>query len=264
MGGVLSKAPARASAKTSTTTKGVYASSSPNNSRVVVPGPSDEKLDLEEELEAKREEEVAEKQKTAVAHVVENLFPYAPVTVQTQKYPSTSPKAGQSYLWITVDEAEIKRRGGGESAIRYPVGAAVDIDGNVFVSEAGSTPKANAKESTTPYKISAENIMNFAENKMPPPVLKPPKLVEAQQTELVVKWKKSTDSTVDRYEVQYRRADSPNNAWAGLAVVTAWKHVSLSGMKCHSPFEFRDLQTFLDSQLLELCPILSQIVGMDA
>ncbi|KAG2777159.1 hypothetical protein Pcac1_g12522 [Phytophthora cactorum] len=228
MGGVLSKAPARASAKTSTTTKGVYASSSPNNSRVVVPGPSDEKLDLEEELEAKREEEVAEKQKTAVAHVVENLFPYAPVTVQTQKYPSTSPKAGQSYLWITVDEAEIKRRGGGESAIRYPVGAAVDIDGNVFVSEAGSTPKANAKESTTPYKISAENIMNFAENKMPPPVLKPPKLVEAQQTELVVKWKKSTDSTVDRYEVQYRRADSPNNAWAGLAVVTAWKHVSLS------------------------------------
>ncbi|KAG3088566.1 hypothetical protein PC121_g4433 [Phytophthora cactorum] len=239
MGGVLSKAPARASAKTSTTTKGVYASSSPNNSRVVVPGPSDEKLDLEEELEAKREEEVAEKQKTAVAHVVENLFPYAPVTVQTQKYPSTSPKAGQSYLWITVDEAEIKRRGGGESAIRYPVGAAVDIDGNVFVSEAGSTPKANAKESTTPYKISAENIMNFAENKMPPPVLKPPKLVEAQQTELVVKWKKSTDSTVDRYEVQYRRADSPNNAWAGLAVVTAWKHVSLSGMKCHSPFEFR-------------------------
>ncbi|KAF1783554.1 Immunoglobulin-like fold [Phytophthora cactorum] len=222
MGGVLSKAPARASAKTSTTTKGVYASSSPNNSRVVVPGPSDEKLDLEEELEAKREP-----------------FPYAPVTVQTQKYPSTSPKAGQSYLWITVDEAEIKRRGGGESAIRYPVGAAVDIDGNVFVSEAGSTPKANAKESTTPYKISAENIMNFAENKMPPPVLKPPKLVEAQQTELVVKWKKSTDSTVDRYEVQYRRADSPNNAWAGLAVVTAWKHVSLSGMKCHSPFEFR-------------------------
>ncbi|KAG3116276.1 hypothetical protein PI125_g4789 [Phytophthora idaei] len=255
MGGVLSKAPARASAKTSTTTKGVYASSSPNNSRVVVPGPSDEKLDLEEELEAKREEEAAEKQKTAVAHVVENLFPYAPVTVQTQKYPSTSPKAGQSYLWITVDEAEIKRRGGGESAIRYPVGAAVDIDGNVFVSEAGGTLKANAKESTTPYKISAENIMNFAANKMPPPVLKPPKLVEAQQTELVVKWKKSTDSTVDRYEVQYRRADSPNNAWTGLAVVTAWKHVSLSGMKCHSSFEFRDLQTFHDSQLLELCPI---------
>ncbi|KAG6966903.1 hypothetical protein JG687_00004589 [Phytophthora cactorum] len=218
MGGVLSKAPARASAKTSTTTKGVYASSSPNNSRVVVPGPSDEKLDLEEELEAKREEEVAEKQKTAVAHVVENLFPYAPVTVQTQKYP-------------------------------------IDIDGNVFVSEAGSTPKANAKESTTPYKISAENIMNFAENKMPPPVLKPPKLVEAQQTELVVKWKKSTDSTVDRYEVQYRRADSPNNAWAGLAVVTAWKHVSLSVMQVKFSGLCQDLQTFLDSQLLELCPI---------
>ncbi|ETP19517.1 hypothetical protein F441_06525 [Phytophthora nicotianae CJ01A1] len=239
MGSVLSKAPVRASTTTSTTTKGVYAPSPPSNSRAVVPGSSDEQLDFEEELEAKREEEIAEKQKAAVAHVVENLFPYAPVTVQTQKYPSTSPKAGQSYLWITVDEAEIKRRGGGESAIRYPVGATVDKNGNVFVSEAGSTPKANSKDSTTPYKISAENIMNFVTNKNPPPMLKPPRLVEAQQTELVVKWKKSTDSTVDRYEVQYRRSDSPYNAWAGLAVVTAWKHVSLSGVKCHTPFEFR-------------------------
>ncbi|KAI9997214.1 hypothetical protein PInf_000650 [Phytophthora infestans] len=239
MGGVLGKDSARASAPKSTISKGVYAPSSPNNSRVIVPAPSDEQLDLEEELEAKREEEAAQKQKAAVAHVVENLFPYAPVTVQTQKYPSSSAKAGQSYLWITVDEAQIKRRGGGESPIRYPVGAAVDKDGNVFVSEAGSTPKANSNESATMCKISVDNIMNVAVNKDPPPVLKAPKLVEAQQTELVVKWKKSTDSTVDRYEVQYRRADSANNAWAGLAVVTAWKHVSLSGVKCHSPFEFR-------------------------
>ncbi|KAG7388711.1 hypothetical protein PHYPSEUDO_011904 [Phytophthora pseudosyringae] len=236
MGSILSKGPR---AEASTTPKGVSAPSSRPKMRVVIPGSSDEQLDLEEELEAKREEEAAQKQKAAVAHVVENLFPYAPVTVQTQKYPSSSPKAGQSYLWITVDEAEIKRRGGGASAVRYPVGAAVDTDGNVFVSEAGSTPKANANKSLTPYKISADNIMDFAANKQPPPVLKPPRLVEAQQTELVVKWKKSTDSTVDRYEVQYRRADSPNNVWAGLAVVTAWKHVSLSGMKCHTPFEFR-------------------------
>ncbi|KAJ8574666.1 hypothetical protein ON010_g4544 [Phytophthora cinnamomi] len=81
--------------------------------------------------------------------------------------------------------------------------------------------------------------MDFAANKKAPPVLKPPRLVEAQQTELVVKWKKSMDSTVDRYEVQYRKADSVNNPWAGLAVVTACKHVSLSGIKCHTPFEFR-------------------------
>jgi E3 ubiquitin-protein ligase NEDD4-like len=185
------------------------------------------------------EEEAAQKQKTAVAHVVENLFPYAPVTVQTQKYPSSSPKAGQAYLWITVDEAEIKKRGGGASPVRYPVGVAVDMGGNIFVSEAGSTPKANALDSQAPYKISADNIMDFAANKKAPPVLKAPRLVEALQTELVVKFKKATDSTVDRYEVQYRRADSPNNAWAGLAVVTAWKHVCLSGMKCHTPFEFR-------------------------
>ncbi|GMF34671.1 unnamed protein product [Phytophthora fragariaefolia] len=188
---------------------------------------------------ALREEEVAAKQKAAVEHVVENLFPYVPVTVQTQKYPSSSPKAGQAYLWITVDEAEIKRRGGGASTMRYPVGVAVDSDGNVFVSEAGGTPKANANDSQIPYKISAENIMDFAVNRKAPPVLKPPKLVEAQQTELVVKWKKSVDSTVDRYEVQYRKADSANNSWAGLAVVTACKHVSLSGIKCHTPFEFR-------------------------
>ncbi|KAE9124818.1 hypothetical protein PF005_g6184 [Phytophthora fragariae] len=239
MGAALSKGPTRSSAAPAVTTKGVFAPSSPSNSRVVVPALTDEQLDLEEELQAKREEEAAEKQKTAVAHVVENLFPYAPVTVQTQKYPSSSPKAGQAYLWITVDEAEIKRRGGGASAVRYPVGVAVDSDGNVFVSEAGSTPKANANDSQIPYKISAENIMDFAANKKAPPIIKPPKLVETQQTELVVKWKKSMDSTVDRYEVQYRKADSVNNTWAGLAVVTACKHVSLSGIKCHTPFEFR-------------------------
>ncbi|KAG6613704.1 putative HECT E3 ubiquitin ligase [Phytophthora cinnamomi] len=224
MGAVLAKAPARASGAPAVASKGVFAPASPSKSRVVVPAPTDEQLDLEEELQAKREEEAAEKQKAAVAHVVENLFPYAPVTVQTQKYPSSSPKAGQAYLWITVDEAEIKRRGGGASAVRYPVGVAVDSDGNVFVSEAGSTPKANANNSQIPYKISAENIMDFAANKKAPPVLKPPRLVEAQQTELVVKWKKSMDSTVDRYEVQYRKADSVNNPWAGLAVVTACKH----------------------------------------
>uniref|UniRef100_H3HAZ2 HECT-type E3 ubiquitin transferase n=1 Tax=Phytophthora ramorum TaxID=164328 RepID=H3HAZ2_PHYRM len=237
MGGVLRKAPP--SSASAVATKGVFASSSPTNSRVVVPVPSDEQLELEDELQAKREEEAAQKQKAAVAHVVENLFAYAPVTVQTQKYPSSSSKAGQAYLWITVDEAEIKRRGGGASPVRYPVGVAVDINGNVFVSEAGGTPKANANDSQAPYKISADSIMDFAASKRAPPVLKPPRLVEALQIELVVKWKKSTDSTVDRYEVQYRRADSLNNSWAGLAVVTAWKHVSLSGIKCHTPFEFR-------------------------
>jgi hypothetical protein len=48
MGGVLSKAPPALASK------GVYAPSSPSNSRVVVPVPSDEQLDREEELEAKR------------------------------------------------------------------------------------------------------------------------------------------------------------------------------------------------------------------
>ncbi|RLN65591.1 hypothetical protein BBJ28_00008275 [Nothophytophthora sp. Chile5] len=182
---------------------------------------------------------MVQKQKVAVAHVVENLFPYAPVTVQTQKYPRSSPKAGQTYLWITVDENEIKRRGGAASPVRYPVGAAVDADGNVFVSEAGSSPKANANDSQAPYKISASSIMNFASNKQVPAVLNPPKLVEPTQNELAVKWKKSPDTTVDRYEVQYRCANSPNNAWAGLAVVTSWKNVSLTGVKCHMPFEFR-------------------------
>lgn len=54
MGAVLSKAPARAWAAPAVATKGVFAPSSPSNSRVVVPAPTDEQLDLEEELQAKR------------------------------------------------------------------------------------------------------------------------------------------------------------------------------------------------------------------
>ncbi|GMF17680.1 unnamed protein product [Phytophthora lilii] len=229
MGAGMRKAPAA-------TTKGVFAPASPSPSRVVVP--TDAQLELEEELQAQRWRSLrGSRSVDGGADVC--VFVLQRGGGRREAEGGGGPRGREPVPVRARHGADAERRGGGASAVRYPVGAAVDADGNVFVSEAGSTPKANANESQTPYKISAENILDFAANKKAPPVLKPPKLVEAQQTELVVKWKKSVDSTVDRYEVQYRRADSANNAWAGLAVVTAWKHVSLNGIKCHTPFEFR-------------------------
>lgn len=56
-----------------------------------------------------REEEAAEKQKEAVAHVVENLFPYAPVTVQTQSIRAPAPKLARltsGSLWMRQRSSE--------------------------------------------------------------------------------------------------------------------------------------------------------------
>lgn len=189
-----------------------------------------------------REEERAQKQRAAVSHVVENLFPYAPVVVKAEKYPPTSAKAGQAYLWITVDEDAIKRRGAApNSPIRYPIGVAVDADGNVFVSESATAGNQDGSrgEIQLTQTISAESIMDFVGSKQAPPVPKPPKLVEATQTSLVLGWKKSTDTTADRSELQYRRVDSPNSMWASLAVVSAVKSVTLSNVSCHTAFHFR-------------------------
>ncbi|KAJ0408344.1 hypothetical protein P43SY_003070 [Pythium insidiosum] len=203
---------------------------------------TDEQLDAQEELEAKREEEMAQRQKAAVNHVVENLFPYAPVRVQTQKYPPSSPYAGKAYLWITVDEEEIKRLKAGASPIRYPVGVAIDAEGNVFVSESSSpamTPTHGMPDSPGARRISAASIMELATTNQAPPPPKAPQLLLATQTSLTVRWKKSPDTTVDRYEVQFRLADSPNNAWSSLAVVFTVRDVALDSIRCHTPVEFR-------------------------
>uniref|UniRef100_K3WJQ6 HECT-type E3 ubiquitin transferase n=1 Tax=Globisporangium ultimum (strain ATCC 200006 / CBS 805.95 / DAOM BR144) TaxID=431595 RepID=K3WJQ6_GLOUD len=233
------------------TVKCAFATTSgPSHSATVVPTAHDAalaldaQLDREEELQAQKEEERAQKQKVAVAHVVENLFPYAPVVVQTQKYPSGSPKAGQAYLWIAVDEDAIKHRGGTtNSPVRYPVGVAVDADGNVFVSEVASGKARHGAGDPSgihlTQTISAESIMEFAFSKQVPPVPMPPRLVEATQISLALTWKKSTDTTVDRYEIQYRRADSPNNPWSSLAVVSSGKNVSLENVPCHTAYLFR-------------------------
>lgn len=191
-----------------------------------------------------RDAENAEKQKAAVAHVVENLFPYAPVKVQTQTYPRDTPKAGQAYLWITVDEEAIKRRGAStDTPLKYPVGVAVDAEGNVFVSEAGGHSNGGSQpgspSSAQSYTITAASIVSLANTKAPPPALKPPSLVEATQTSLLIKWKRASDSTVDRYELQYRRADSPNSPWSALATSNVVKNVALDNLKCHTSYEFR-------------------------
>ncbi|KAF1318272.1 Hect e3 ubiquitin ligase, partial [Globisporangium splendens] len=162
------------SSSSSYTVKGAFATTSgPSHSATVVPTAHDAalaleaQLDREEELQAQKEEERAQKQKTAVAHVVDNLFPYAPVVVQTQKYPIDSPKAGQAYLWIAADEDAIKRHGGAtNSPVRYPVGVAVDADGNVFVSEVASGKVHHGAGDPSgihlTQTISAESIMEFA------------------------------------------------------------------------------------------------------
>lgn len=79
------------------------------------------------DIEKQKAADLAHRQKTAVNHVVENLFFFAPVKIKVQHYPPGAPKSGQSYLWLTLDENALLAHhredlGVMKTSTRYPSG----------------------------------------------------------------------------------------------------------------------------------------------
>ena len=132
-------------------------------------------------------------------------------------YPESSPKHGEQYLWITLDERAMERserqrlsaaaddalpspsssKAKGRGAFErnkqeYPPGVSVDNSGNVFVADGHVTPK----------KITSEDIMATFYVTEPPAA---PVLASTRPESISIRW----DSLIglpDRFELQYRVA----------------------------------------------------------
>ncbi|RHZ26230.1 hypothetical protein DYB37_006247 [Aphanomyces astaci] len=199
--------------------------------RLHVAGSDESEFDLDEE--EKRYEDV--ETPTMDTYVVENLFPYAPVSIKIQRLDtlavdSTTEIASpakekqhrmHSYLWITLDDLILKQQNVPlDATISYPLVVAIDNAGNAYV-----TDRNNGQR-----KLKSSDLLALATAKVPPLPPDP------------VRWKESNGSIVDRFEVQYKPwNDLPtlHKPWQVLLTSLMPSHSTLSDLSCHSAFAFR-------------------------
>ncbi|RHY55281.1 hypothetical protein DYB30_008364 [Aphanomyces astaci] len=201
--------------------------------RLHVAGSDESEFDLDEE--EKRIKDLQDKNKQVVTYVVENLFPYAPVSIKIQRLDtlavdSTTEIASpakekqhrmHSYLWITLDDLILKQQNVPlDATISYPLVVAIDNAGNAYV-----TDRNNGQR-----KLKSSDLLALATAKVPPLPPDP------------VRWKESNGSIVDRFEVQYKPwNDLPtlHKPWQVLLTSLMPSHSTLSDLSCHSAFAFR-------------------------
>ncbi|RQM21433.1 hypothetical protein B5M09_009766 [Aphanomyces astaci] len=201
--------------------------------RLHVAGSDESEFDLDEE--EKRIKDLQDKNKQVVTYVVENLFPYAPVSIKIQRLDtlavdSTTEIASpakekqhrmHSYLWITLDDLILKQQNVPlDATISYPLVVAIDNSGNAYV-----TDRNNGQR-----KLKSSDLLALATAKVPPLPPDP------------VRWKESNGSIVDRFEVQYKPwNDLPtlHKPWQVLLTSLMPSHSTLSDLSCHSAFAFR-------------------------
>ncbi|KAF0718983.1 hypothetical protein AaE_010529 [Aphanomyces astaci] len=213
--------------------------------RLHVAGSDESEFDLDEE--EKRIKDLQDKNKQVVTYVVENLFPYAPVSIKIQRLDtlavdSTTEIASpakekqhrmHSYLWITLDDLILKQQNVPlDATISYPLVVAIDNAGNAYV-----TDRNNGQR-----KLKSSDLLALATAKVPPLPPDPVSLVGATGCSLTVRWKESNGSIVDRFEVQYKPwNDLPtlHKPWQVLLTSLMPSHSTLSDLSCHSAFAFR-------------------------
>ena len=170
-----------------------------------------------EEEEAEREENEA-KQHTAIKHVVSHIFAFAPVNIKLSHYPKNSRRAGETFVWITIDDATIRRQ---EKALRAagnanakiprpancPDGVAVDKGGNIFIS--GGSGKGG--EGLKARRITGKDLKYSFDM---PPQPAPPRHVASTPDSIEMAWEEQHDdaSAVQMYELQFRKAGAPESA----------------------------------------------------
>ncbi|KAF0695565.1 Aste57867_13605 [Aphanomyces stellatus] len=143
-------------------------------------GSKDEsEFDLDEE--ERRIKDLKEKNKQVVTYVVENLFPYAPVSIKIQRLDDEMVdeqrvgKKKKSYLWITIDEYILKQQNVPlDTTVSYPLVVAIDSTGNAYVTDRNNTQR----------KLKSQDIVTLATAKTPPPPPEAVVLAEASGTSL--------------------------------------------------------------------------------
>ncbi|KDO29085.1 hypothetical protein SPRG_06140 [Saprolegnia parasitica CBS 223.65] len=198
--------------------------------------------DFDLEAEEKRIHELEAKHALIVQYVVDNIYPYAPVTVQAKRLAHDSTKDDchdvgklkkQTYLWITLDEALLtQKRVSIDLKAMYPIAVAIDHDGNAIVTDQSSGQR----------KLKAEDMLALASATQPPPPPLPPHLVTATVASLTVAWTEAPGSILDRFEVQYQKMPAANavlKAWSVLAHDANSRQGALTDLTCHEGFFFR-------------------------
>ncbi|OQR95979.1 HECT E3 ubiquitin ligase [Thraustotheca clavata] len=193
-------------------------------------------LDAEEE----RIKALQEKHKLVVQYIVENVFPFAPVSVKMQRL--VRPEAQtteenkskkQTYLWITVDEMTLKKQNVSiNMTFKYPVAVAIDNDGNAFVTD----------QSASQRKLKAAEIVALANATCPPPAPHAPTLISATIKNLTVAWSEVNGSIMDRFEVQYQliqKSTSVLKAWSLLPIDILARNGTLDGLTSNVSYLFR-------------------------
>lgn len=87
--------------------------------------------------------------------------------------------------------------------------------------------------------------MDLSTTNTPPLAPAAPTLIRASQDELEIGWHEPRHSTIDRFDVQYRRSGHRNasgenpNPWLSLAASIKITRVTQQNLPCHSPYQFR-------------------------
>ncbi|OQR98328.1 HECT E3 ubiquitin ligase [Achlya hypogyna] len=207
------------------------------------------------EAEQQRAKDLEAKHKAIVEYVVANVFPYAPVSVKTQRLarPDGSvpnetdigKQKKQTYIWITVDDIMLKKQVV-TTALKYPVAAAIDSEGNVFITDKTASQR----------KLKAADVLALANAAAPPPPPLAVALVRATPSSLTVRcafrsrssarqvaWAPVEGSVLDRFEVQFQsqpKTSAGLKAWSLLSHDMLGREGTLDGLVCHAGFGWSD------------------------
>ncbi|CAK4235833.1 unnamed protein product [Aphanomyces euteiches] len=194
---------------------------------------NESEFDLDED--ERRIKEIQEKNKQIVTYVVENLFPYAPVSIKIQRIDmpeDVKEKKKHVYLWITIDDHVLKQQNVPlDATFSYPLAVAVDITGDTYV-----TDRTNGQR-----RLKSQDILALATATTPPIPPDSVSLIEATGHSLRVGWREASGSIVDRFEVQYKLYKDMHGSkpWLFLANSILPSHMSLEMLDCHTAYVFR-------------------------
>ncbi|ETW01279.1 hypothetical protein, variant [Aphanomyces invadans] len=205
----------------------------------VVAGSEESEFDLDEE--ERRVKELQEQNKQVVTYVVENLFPYAPVSIKIQRLdsvamadapPAKEKRKMHTYLWITLDELVLKQQNVPlDTTVSYPLVVAVDSTGNAHVTDRNGGQR----------RLKSSDLVALATAKVPPQPPDPVSFLAATGCSLKVQWKESPGSIVDRFEVQYKHWKdlTSHKPWLVLVNSLMPSNTTLDNLDCHTAFVFR-------------------------